>query len=326
MKKKIIIAIFFAGIMLMLPTTSALKTSCNKNNEGFNIPLSEEDEKELRILISREEDEIENELNKILTDEGELNIDELELIYENYLETGDSSVIESDSWTWILDRLGWIYLTIENVMTLYNDALALYAEITQGSQVVQNWYQGVLNLRDSWQAFKQDPLNFNNIKNLLTAAVNLIQATIALIDYVSSQDLIDSLNTFIADVQNFVAFLQSNPWTEPIIIYGNVTNVDEPVTVSVKSDSETTTGYYDLTYTTSDSTLSWFVHKCQITAEYKGKKFTETRYALSMGKIEFDIDKEDFKGKSKEKTFLENYLEMFPRLQHLFQKLLLILG
>ena len=54
MKKKIIIAIFFATIMLMLPTTSALKTSCNKNNEGFNIPLSEEDEKELRILISRE--------------------------------------------------------------------------------------------------------------------------------------------------------------------------------------------------------------------------------------------------------------------------------
>jgi len=326
MKKKILIACFFATIMLMLPVTSAVKTSIDKSNDGFNIPISKEDEKELRILISKETEYIKNELKKVLTDDGKLKLEELENIYEDYLETGDSSVIESDSWEWILDRLGWIYLTLEQVITIYNDALDLYYEITEGTQVVENWFQSVTNLRSSWQTFKQNPFNFNNIKNLLTAAINLIQATIDLIEYISSEDLIDALNTFLADVQGFVSFLQSNPWNEPIIIYGIVTNVDEPVTISVKSDTETTTENYDLTYTTSDSSLSWFVHKCVITAEYKDKKITENRFAFSMGTIEYNIDEEDFKAKSKEKTFFNDDLEIFTKINLFILKIFIRLG
>jgi len=319
MKKKILIAIFFATIMLMLPLSSVAKTTNINNNEGFNIPLSEEDEKELRFLISIEEEEVENELNRILTDEGSLKIEELEEIYEEYIETGDSSVIESDSWDWILDRLGWIYITLEKVITIYNDAMALYGEITQGSQVVQNWYQGVLGFRESWQNFKQNPLNFNNITNLLTAAINLLYATIDLIEYVSSQDLIDALNSLMADVQDFITFLQNNPWEEPITIYGIVTNVDEPVTITVFSDTATTNSDYNLIYTTSDSSLPWFVHKCEISAEYKDKTITENRYAFSMGKIEFNIDEEDFNAKFKEKNLFFEIMDIFPAIQIFFK-------
>lgn len=326
MKKKILIACFFATIMLMLPVTSAIKTSIDKNNDGFDIPLSEEDEKELRILISKETRDVENELDRILTDEGKLKIEELEDIYENYLETGDSSVIESDSWDWVLDRLGWIYITLEHVLTIYNDAMALYNEITKGSQVVQNWYQSVLNLRDAWQIFKQNPVNFNNIKNLLTAAIDLLYATIELVEYVTSQELVDSLNTFITDVQAFITFLQNNPWNEPIIVYGTVTNVDEPVTISVKSDTETTIEDYDLTYITSDSSLSWFVHKCVITSEYKDKKITENRFAFSMGTIEYNVDEEDFKAKSKEKTLFDHDLEIFTKIHLFILKIFVSLG
>ncbi len=310
MKKKIIIAVFFAAILALLPATSAVKTSLNKSNEGFEIPLSEEDEKELRFLILNEEKIVENELSNILTEDGKLKIDDLEEIYEEYVQTGDSSVIQSDSWDWILDRLGWVYFTLEYVVTIYNDAMAIYYEITQGTQVVQDWYQSVLDLRDAWQLFKQKPLNFNNIKNLLTSAIDLIYATINVIEYISSQEIINHLNALITDVEAFVAFLQNDPWNEPIIIYGNVTGVDESVTISVKSDSETTMDEYSLVYTTSDAALSWFVHKCEITSEYKDKSFTKNKFAFSMGKIEFNIDEEDFKAKSKDTEnliFFDNF-------------------
>lgn len=135
MKKKIMIATFFAAIMLLMPATSAVMTNENKSyNEEFEIPLSDEDEKEIRFLISDEKEDIEYELKNILTDEGSLKIEELEDIYEEYVETNDSSVIDSDSWSWILKRLGWIYFTMEHVITIYNDAITLYYEITQGGR------------------------------------------------------------------------------------------------------------------------------------------------------------------------------------------------
>lgn len=314
MRKKIIIAVFFATIMLMLPLTSAMKISNNKDDSAFEIELSEEDEKELRSLITNEIEEVRNELNRTLTDDGKLKFEEIENIYENYVKTDDSSVIESDSWEWILDRLGWIYLTVEQVITIYNDALAIYSELQQGINVVENWYNSVLDLRDTWQAFKQNPLNFNNIKNLLNAVIDVVEATIALIDYITSQDLQQVLNTFLEDLNDFVAFLKSNPWAEPITIYGTVTNVDGSVTISVKSDSQTTMDDYNISYTTADSSLSWFVHKVTITAEYKDRKFAEDKFAFSMGKIEHNIDKNDFKAKSKEKIFFEHNLDFFSKI------------
>ncbi len=306
MKKKILIAVFFATIMLFLPTTSAVKTESNKNPDGFEIPLNEEDEKELRFLISSESEPVENELNRILSEDGSLKFEELEDLYEEYIETGDASVIESDSWDWILERLGWVYITLEQVITIYNDAMDLYYEITQGATVFQNWYESIVDLRQSWQNFKQEPFNFDNIRNLLNAAIDLIYATIDVIDYLSSQELMTKLETLIDDTQAFVTFLQENPWNEPIIIYGAVSGVSEPVTISVKSDVETATDDYNLSYSTEDAALSWFVHKCEITASYKDQTISKNRFAFSMGKIEFNIDEEDFNSKSKEKTVLEN--------------------
>ncbi len=324
MKKKILIAIFFASIMLILPTTSALKTSFNEEPEDFEILLNEEDEKEIRSLISSENGYVENELNKIISDEGTLKFEELEDIYEDYITTDDSSVIESDSWDWILDRLGWVYITLEQVITIYNDAMALYYEITQGSQIFQSWYQSIVNLRQVWQTFKQAPLNFVNIKNLLNSAIDLLNATIDVVQYLSSQELINQLEILTTDVQAFITFLQSNPWYEPIIIYGSVSGVSEPVTISVKSDSETTISNYNLSYATEDAALSWFVHKCEITASYKEKTITKNRFAFSMGKIEYNIDEEDFNSKVKEKTFFRNF--DFTKINQIFLRIFENLG
>ena len=324
MKKKILIAVFFATIMLILPTTSAVKTKSNKNPSGFEIPLNEEDEKELRFLISREIEDVENELNRVVSDDGSLKFEELEEIYEEYIETGDPSVIESDSWDWILDRLGWVYITLEQVTTIYNDAINLYYEITQGATVFQNWYQSIVDLRQAWQTFKQEPVNFDNIRNLLNSVIDLVNATIDVVEYLSSQDLINQLETLIDDTQALVSFLKGNPWHEPIIIYGTVSGVSEPVTISVNSDSETTISNYNLSYATKDASLSWFVHKCEITASYKEKTITKNRFAFSMGKIEYNIDEEDFNSKVKEKTFFRNF--DFTKINQIFLRIFENLG
>jgi hypothetical protein len=98
----------------------------------------------------------------------------------------------------------------------------------------------------------------------------------------------------------FRDFLNSNPWLQPITIKGNVTGFDDSVTISVKSDSVTTTGYYELNYTTDDKAMPWFVHNCEITANYQDKTDTKNRYAFSMGIIEEDYVPSDFNAKSKQ--------------------------
>lgn len=148
-----------------------------------------------------------------------------------------------------------------------------------------------------------------------------MNASIDVLQYLNSQELYESMETLITDIQEFATFLQNDPWNQPVTIYGTVTNIDESVTITVKSDSVVTSGNYNLTYITSDAALSWFVHRCKITAEYKDKSFTKNRFAFSMGKIEFNIDEEDFKAKSKEYRFFFETTDIFPDIHLLISKL-----
>ena len=103
MKRKYLIAGFFAIIMLLVPCASA-----------FEMPLSDEDKTELKALINNENTNNQETLNDIIiydetTSNLALNLDEVERIYENYFLTGDDSVINSDPWEWVVNRLGWVY-------------------------------------------------------------------------------------------------------------------------------------------------------------------------------------------------------------------------
>lgn len=294
MKRKYLIVFLFSIIMLLVPSISA-----------FEMPLSDEDKVELKSLINNENANNQEKLNEIIaynenTHNFALDINEVEKIYENYFLTGDDSVINSNSWNWFVKRLGWIYLTIEQVVTIYYSGIAIYYEILEVSEALQNFFDSIQGFRDAWQAFKAFPLIFSEIKNLITSTINLLIATINLLDYVTSNTIIQKIIDFADQVQVFRDFLNSDPWLRPILIKGNVTGLDDSVTISVKSDSITSSGYYELNYNTNNTILPWFVHKCIITATYKDKTISKNRYAFSMGIIEEDYVPSDFNSKSKQ--------------------------
>jgi len=294
MKRKYLIVGLFTIIMLLVPCTSA-----------FEMPLSGEDKVELRALINNENTNNKEILNDIIvynetTFNLTLDLNEVERIYENYLLTGDDSVINSESWNWVVQRLGWIYLTIEQVTTLYNTGMALFYEILQGASTVQAFFNSIQGFRAAWQAFKANPLNFLKIKNLISSTIDLLNATINLLEYITQNALKEAMQIFADQVQVFKDFLDSDPWLQPITIKGNVTGLDDSVTISVKSESVTTTGYYELDYKTDDASMPWFVHKCAITATYQNKTDTKNRYAFSRGVIEEDYVPSDFNVKSKQ--------------------------
>ena len=294
MKRKYLIVGLLATIILLVSCSSA-----------FEMPLSDEDKIELKALINNENTNNIEKLNDIIvynetTFDLSLDLDEVERIYENYFLTGDDSVINSESWNWVVNRLGWIYLTIEQVIILYNTGMALFYEILQGASAVQAFFNSIQDFRAAWQAFKANPLNFLKIKNLISSTIVLLNAAINLLEYITQNALKEALQIFVDQVQVFRDFLSSSPWLQPIIIKGNVTGFDDSVMISVKSDSVTTTGYYELAYTTNDAAMPWFVQKCIITATYQNKTDTKNRYAFSMGIIEEDYVPSDFNAKSKQ--------------------------
>lgn len=300
MKKKIVIACFFAILMLLLPGASA-----------FNMPLTQRDKTELETIIEDEPVGIQESFGDLINPDGSLNVDEVEQIYEEFYLTGDASVINADPWEWITNRLGWIYISIERVIELYNTGISLYNNIIQGAQAVQNFFDSIKAMRSAWQAFTANPLNFQTITNLILAVIDLLNAAIAVLEYVTSDALTQLIEAFVDEVQGFIAFLQSSPWLQPITIRGNIIGYDQSLTISVPGDSATSDSSYELSYATAGSSLPWFVQKVDITGEYKGKTATKSRYAFSMGIIDEDWQKGDFKALSK---------ESFPRLQILFQR------
>ena len=293
MKSKYMVVCFFTIIVLLVPCTSA-----------FEMPLSDDDKSELSELINNEIVNNKEILNDIIvynetTFNLYLDLDEVESIYEEYILTGDDQVINSDSWDWVVNRLGWFYITIEHVITLYYSGVALYNQFITGAEAVQYFFNSIQDFKVAWQAFKANPLNFLKIKILISSTVTLLMATIGLLEYATSNSLKVAIIAFADDVQVFRDFLDSNPWLQPITIKGNITGFDNSVTISVKSDSVTSNRYYELNYTTDDTVVPWFVHKCKITATYQNKTNIKNKYAFSMGVIEEDYILSDFDIKSK---------------------------
>lgn len=300
MKKKILVAGFFTILMLLMPIASA-----------FNMPLTKKDKDELEFIIENEPSHIQEFFGDLINEDGSLNIDEVERIYEEYIFTGDATFINSDPWEWIINRLGWIYITIQEVTELYNAGMSLYYKIIQGVQAVQNFFNSIQGMRSAWQAFKANPLNFQTIVDLIYAVIDLVEAALAVIEYAMSGAIGQLIEAFANETQGFVDFLQSSPWLQPISIRGNIIGFDQSLTISVPGDSQTQGSYYNLSYATTGTSLPWFVHKVDIKGEYKGKTTTKSRYAFSMGIIEEDWEKGDFKTISK---------TAFPRLQILLER------
>jgi len=286
--------------MLLTPCVSA-----------FSMPLTKKDKDDLEQIIENEPVEIQEKLSVLINPDGSLNIDEVEQIYEEYYLTGDPSVINSDPIQWIKNRLGWIYISIERVIELYNSGMTLYSKIIQGAQAVQNFFNSIKAMRSAWQAFKANPINLQTIIDLIYSLIDLVEAALNVIEYATSDALKLAIQGFADQVQVFIDFLQNSPWLQPITITGNIIGYDQSLTISVTGDSTTSSDSYELSYNIAGSSLPWFVHKVEITGQYKSKTSTKLKYAFSMGIIEEDWEKGDFKVLSK---------QVYPRVQLLFER------
>jgi len=311
MRKKVIIASFFVMLLLAVPCISA-----------FEMKLSTDQRKDLERLIENEEEAIKTELQGLINSNGALDIDEVETILEKAIDTGDYSVLETDPWTWITNRLGWVYITVEYVLDIYYAGLNLKSELDESFGTVSFWWQSIQDLRAAWNTFKDNPLNWQNIVDLLNAIKNVFNATVALIEEVieeiESENVLNAVYAFRDTIVDFKNFLESYPWENPITIYGEVNGFTEDVTISTNMDSQTTMTNYSVLYDTSASKFSWFVQKCVVNAEYQDKETSKSAYAFSMGSIEMDWEQSDFTAKTKTKTIQPSqniFMKIFEKLQ-----------
>lgn len=313
--RKIVLAGFFATILLLVPCTSA-----------FTLPLNQDEQKELRILVQQVEDitlreQLENILDIICTDTGDLDIDRLENVLESYLQHDgdiDPEILNTNVWQWIVDRLGWVYITSEHIMTLYTKGTYIFTVFSAKYTMLVTWYQSILLLKEAWQAFKFSP-TFLNLIHLITAVGDVLLSTIAIIKDIADgeKELLNALYDFQNETQAFNDFLADEPWNAPILIEGTVEGIEGTATVSCKNDTVTTNGSYTLNFTTADESKPWWVHHCVITANYEEKEKTQESYAFSMGRIEANFD---FTGTQQKKQFKNNMgypliLQFFDRLQ-----------
>ncbi len=317
--KKTLIAIFFVGLMLLVPCTGA-----------FTLPVNKQEQKDLKQLVNYEENEsIQKTLEQLISDiehsDGNLHLSTIESILEEQIDIegqiGDESVLDTDSWEWITNRLGWIYITTDNVVTLFNKGNYIFTVFSVKTALLTGWYQSIVLMKDTWQAFKNNPqlMSLIDFVNAVSAVASL---TVTLISDLTDgeQELIDALTDFQTEVQSFSTFINDEPWKAPILVYGTVDGISNTAEVSCNENTVTTSGDYNLSVPTENSNPAWWIHRCDITASTNNKQKSQSSYAFSMGKIEADFDFSTEKSIPQHPLFLYLQQLFFGKLP-LFQQL-----
>lgn len=308
--KKILIAGFLAAIILLAPLGAAI-----------SLPLNENEQKTFQELINKEEKDLQTKLQTIVEDvkqkNGELDLDTIEeqLLQAMAEAEAGSSITDTDSWDWVTERLGWIYLTSEQVLALYNSGTLIFATFAAKYGVLVGWYNSVTAFMETWKAFKDNPSNFQAIIDLINAAGSLVTFTTTIIyDLLDGeQELINALNDFKDQLQEFTEFMGNDPWLQSIEIYGIVDGVETDATVTCNENSVNANGEYSLLVPTENEDMPWWIHQCSITATYNAKTKNQNSYSFSMGRIEANFD---FSGS---KSIDMRYISLFERLPLLKQ-------
>lgn len=286
--KKIVMVIFLTSILLLVPCTAA-----------FTLPINKSEQKELQQLISKEHLSVKQTLEEILTDieqsNGELHVSTVEFIldeqYSSNFQVGEESVVDTDSWQWIVDRLGWVYITTDNVVTLFNKGNYIFTVFSAKTAMLYGWYQSLLYLKETWQLFKNNP-QIMTLIDFVNAVAAIASLTVAIIEDATDgdQELINALTDFQNEVQDFLVFLNNEPWKAPILIYGMVDGISTSAEISCNDNSVTTMNTYNLSVPTENTAMPWWIHKLDISATYDSRQKTQSSYAFSMGKIEANFD------------------------------------
>lgn len=168
--------------------------------------------------------------------------------------------------------LSFVPIVIENISSMLNSRV---------SWVTSQWKDVKLSLREFIQSFfKRDLRPFRAFIRLIGNTFRFSLAIGAMILYTNAtekQEWIIDLTQSIVNWKNawfdFINWLSSKPWLEPIYIHGNVTGLDPEelggVSVHCKSGEVYTNedGFFDgLNFITVDEQFSLSIHECVVIA------------------------------------------------------------
>jgi hypothetical protein len=287
--KKWFITVFFSALLICVPCSSA-----------FMLPINNDEINHLETLVQMETDQstqqiLETLLVEIKASDGLLNLTTVEHVLEDQLlqgyPSGNHTVLSSDVWQWIIDRLGWVYITSENVITLSEKGSTIFATISYKTNLAIGWYQSIVQLKETWQLFKDTP-TISYLIDFVNAVQSAVTYTITIVNDLldGEQEIVNSVIEFKNELQNFSTFISSEPWKAPITIYGSVDGIENEATVSCNDETVTTTDNYTLSVPTESMDKPWWIHRCDIQASYESNEKTQTSYAFSLGNIEVDFD------------------------------------
>ena len=361
MNKKVISIMI---VTLFLLTCLSTTVSSNKiiatpvqTNLDINIPTDENSylKDYIEDIKKTEPEDIveiveEIEDNVILEEDGEISVDIYELAkaiekydYDGLALTGEVSVIDT-LFDLIISsiegRLGWVYVTIDKVTTIIQEAQAIISLAQYTVNTAKDLYNiGKDVLNTTMCLLKGNFKNFTDNWELGYYITN-IQLIIGDLQILANNipQLYNLIMQTISDSTEFIDYISSNPWEDDIKIYGNTFELNGPELTGIEgvvlscrgiSDTSDSNGEFDFFVSiddTSDSippNLYYGMHNCIVTAERNEEiKTSKIPYVFGGGKIYKDFYFKAVDDDSKAKKI--NIFYRFGWLQEFFSSFLKI--
>jgi len=340
MNKKIVIATFFVSILTLAsfncmadPTGEALpqipsqqKTELDNYLDDVKDEVSYQEYQEILRIVDRVVEEYSNEgIKGITVDLYELGSVIEEYNYEGFDESEPNPIDQLIAFLLqiIQERLGWVYDLYDKAITIIQESKTILALASQTITAAKSLYQNVkaiVNL--TTYLLKGDFSTF--FKGWSPSFyISKIQTIIANLNTIIKNvpTLIDLIQQTITDATEFMDWLGSEPWTAPVVVYGEVksikgltTNPIEDVKVSCEGEELYTdeNGSYSFDVEITDTSDSippnsyYGLHKIDISAEKDGEeKAAMVPYVFSGGKLYslFLFKNDDSEAKQKTRFF-----------------------
>lgn len=206
---------------------------------------------------------------------------------------------------------GWVTNTMNYVTNIYYDLM--YIASSRG--IVKDIFTTLTDIFNLIKSLRACEKFVDLIDVIINQFIPTVQETITVV-----QNLIGLVNTvvdLIAQTQEFVTYIQGEPWTAPVLIRGIVSSADGPIEAHVTSTGESydtdSTGYY---YFELESLQEYLPSTYDVTASAEG--FTEEEQSTGLlfpdGIITVDFelgeDDDDDESASRAKSFLFQFFEL----------------
>jgi len=390
--KKILIAIFIAILMLMVPVTTVGKTinkpeKINNFEEAPKIYITEEERIQLNEFI---ENNFEGDnkvqaytiVNDVINEDLEVDLVELsnaliqytynpipQELLDNVASKSELNQLIYDYWgvtpngfveklfgslinkiiEIIKDRLGWFYQLFKDGTKLFYDGITLFVDIIKpAALVIALLFVNIVNeILSAPQVFADAikelfQLEYDNFLDILTSFTHQFNEDLnalidAIIEFISNPDI----ESYLTEIQDFIGWLDENPWEDPIKVSGGVTlNFLLPfegatITCLGQSDMTDSNGRFEFyvdPYPREDSfppNKLYGMHNCEVTVSKDGEVLKQSpkllSYVFSGGEISWEFFVVKSKTSDRRIILFEIFENLIKNIQSLFPNLLRII-